>query len=518
MNVDSYTPIITAFNEGRKSDVVRLINHLGEQALGDAHLMQLMALSRHKQIDERTLLQSAAYDCETLDAQAMFNLGVCEQEQGNIARACLCYSQSLRLDPQHSGALNNFSDLLRRQCRSEEAWKAITAYLAVGADTDGLEIRIAKIADDCGLPDEADTWFGRAVAKDPDNQAVVWERAMQLLRDEKFADGWKGYEARKAIFAHDALAIVRYSAPEWDGGATGPKSLLIHKEQGFGDTIMFASCLPDLPIAGAKVHLAVQPSLVRLFKASFPKAEIWPSASSADADSEEHQGWRDLAGPIDLQVPFGSLPLHVRTAEEFPEPKAYLQPFASDVAVWQQRIAALSPNDARSLKVGIVITARRDGLIGPGVAEGLPKSLPPRMAGELANRDVVWFGLHNLATAGDLAEVPKLDVVDTSPWLYDFEDTAAAIANLDVVVAVDTAVAHLAGAMGKKVLLMLRRHADWRWGRRRTDSYWYNDVEVFRQQDEGLWEPVVKGVAERIAELATDRRQSEVAQNSSVKA
>lgn len=511
MIADLYTPIITAFNDSRKSEVVRLINHLGEQALGDVYLMQLMALSRYKQIDERTILQSAAYDCGVLDPQAMFNLGVCEQEKGNIARACLCYSQTLRIDPRHSGALNNYSDLLRRQFRSEEAWKAIATYLDSGANPDGLEIRIAKIADDCGLQDEASNWFERAVAKDPDNQAIVWEQAMQLLRDERFADGWKGYEARKAIFSHDALAIVRYSAPEWDGRAIGEESLLVHKEQGFGDTIMFASCLEDLPIRQAKVHLAVQPPLVRLFKASFPEFDIWPSASSVDTDGEEHQGWRDLAGPIDLQVPFGSLPLHTRTSTMFPEPRAYLQPFAADVAIWRQRIAALNPKDSSNLKVGLVITARRDGLSGPGVAEGFPKSLPPRMAGTLATKGVAWFGLHNLATAPELAEVPKLDVIDTSPWLYDFADTAALIAHLDVVVAVDTAVAHLAAAMGKKVLLMLRRHADWRWGRTRSDSYWYRDVEVFRQEDEGLWEPAVAGVAARLAELVGHHSSHDVA-------
>jgi len=505
MNIDDYNEIITAFNDGRKYDVMRLLNRLGSEPLCDPFLIQIMALSRDKRIDERCLLEMAAYDCPVIDAQALFNLGVCQQEQGEIGKALLSYRQALRLNPVHTGALNNISDLLRRQGRSEEAWLAITAYLNAGAEPHGLEVRIAKIADDCGLTDEAEVWFAKAAAKDPDNHQIGWEWAMQLLRDEKFAAGWQGYEARKEIFSHDALAIVRYVAPQWDGTSLSGKTLLVHKEQGLGDSIMFASCLQDILPLAQKLHIAVQPPLARLFKESFPDAEVWPSNSHSAADGEEHQSWRALAGHYDFQVPFGSLPLHLRSEKPFPQPKVYIRPNSRDVILWRERITALSPANADTLRAGLVISARRDGSAGAGIAEGPPKCLPARMAADLVNPEVTWFGLHDLTTACDLAEVPKLDVIDTSPWLHDLADTAALIANLDVVVAVDTAVAHLAGAMGKKVLLMLRRHADWRWGRGRKDSYWYSDIEIFRQKDEGLWYPVVTEVAHRLAEIVAER-------------
>lgn len=500
MTNDARAAALTAFLDGKKFDATRLIKSMKEGAIGDPLMLQLLALSREHKVDDRVLLEAAAYDSFQADPQAYFNLGVRLQEEGSLARALLSYSQALRIEPRHTGALNNLSDLLRRQQRSEEAWQAVCAYINADGPIEGLEIRFAKIADDCGLAQEAEAWFSRAAARDPNSWEIAWEWSMQLLRDEKFAAGWRGFEGRKAIYAHAALGIVKYEAPEWEGSSLTGKALLVHKEQGLGDTIMFASCLPDIAGQAAQLHLAVQPPLARLMAANFPNAEVWPSTSVPGAEDETHQTWRDLAGQIDSQVPFGSLPLHLRSTK-FPKAKAYLRPIEHDVPVWRERLQALAPNKAGKLRAGLVVTARLDGQVGAGVAEGPPKCLPARLAGGLAHRDVAWFGLHNLATADDLAQIPGLDIVDTSPWLYDLADTAALIANLDVVVAVDTAVAHLAGAMGKKVFLMLRRHSDWRWGRSRKDSYWYRDVEVFRQSVDGDWSPVVTAVSQRLAEL-----------------
>ena len=501
MSEDVRTAALAAFHEGDRRKVTELVIGMQEKARGDALLLQLLALSRSNKVDERVLLEAAAYDSHHPDPEAFFNLGVVEQGSGNVACAIRCYQQALRLQPDHNGALNNLSDLLRRQGRCEEAWQLISRYIEAGGETAGLSVRIAKIADDCNLPADAGRWFARAANETQADPAIVWEWAMQLLRDEQFAEGWQGFEARRLIFPHSALAIVNYSAPEWSGSSLEGRALLVHKEQGLGDSIMFASCLPDIADKAGRLHIAVQPQLVRLMAANFPQAEVWPSVSMEGREHESDQGWLDLAGPIDVHLPFGSLPLYLR-AQGFPQAQAYLRASEPEVQMWQARLASLAPDAQSQLRVGIVVTARRDGQSGAGLAEGLPKSLPPQLARGLGQPGLAWFGLHDRSTADQLALVPALDIVDTSPWLYDLADTAALIANLDVVVAVDTAVAHLAAAMGKKVLLMLRRHADWRWGRSRTDSYWYEDVEVFRQQHEGDWAPVVAEVAARLGELS----------------
>ena len=130
-----------------------------------------------------------------------------------------------------------------------------------------------------------------------------------------------------------------------------------------------------------------------------------------------------------------------------------------------------------------------------GRTMAMRKSMPPAVAGALADvAEVQWVGLHDRQTAPMLADVPGLDIVDPSPWITDLADTAAAIANLDLVLTVDTAVAHLAGAMGKPVWLMLWRNPDWRWGPEREDSYWYPNVRVFRQSVAGDWAGVLNAV------------------------
>lgn len=477
-----------------------LLRGAGDAVERDTLGLQLLAIGEADPADERAILAFAALEQEGLDGGAFYNLAVVEERLGLTDRALLRYEQALRLSPGHAGALINLSDLLRRKGRHAEAWRCLEALRNSGHPLAGLEIRFAKVADALGLAPEARRWFEAAVRAAPGSLQVVWEAAMQQLRDEDWRHGWLGYEARRSLYHHSALGLVDYDIPEWDGRRPGRAGLLVHKEQGLGDTIMFASCLPDIAPEGAGLHLAVQPPLARLFRTSFPKASVWPSVSTEQTATEAHQSWRPLAGPIGAQVPFGTLPLRLRRTG-FRPARAYLRADEADRAVWRRRLEALAPRKEGNLRVGLVVTARRDGMAGPGVADGLPKSMDLRAAARLAVPGVTFVGLHDSRTYDSQAGIPAIGLVDTSDWLSDLADTAALIAELDLVVAVDTAVAHLAGALGRKVLLMLRRDADWRWGRTRTDSYWYEDVEVFRQCEEGDWWTLADTVAARLAEL-----------------
>lgn len=506
MNLTPGQEALAAYQNGDIPQTRQILLNAGDLLTGDTLGLQILALTAGDPVEEDVLLQHAAYEAITGSAEPFFNLAVLEQQKGNLDRALLLYQQAIHIDPEHLGALNNASDLLRRRGRSVEAWDLLTRYLAAGGVADGLEIRLAKVADDCGHTDEARQWFKKALEREPGNKGFVWERAMQQLRDEEFEQGWAGYETRKDLYDHSALGIVSYSAPYWNGQSLKRKSLLVHKEQGLGDTIMFASFLSALSGKARKLHVAVQPPLARLFAVNFPSANIWSSASAPEFDTEEFQHWRKLAEPIDYQLPFGSLPFALESYQ-IDNPTPYLHAFPADQEAWMRRLQLLAPGSQDKLRAGLVITARRDGSTGPGIAEGLPKSVPARLLRPLDLAGVAWFGLHDRATCDDLAHVPLSNLTDTSPWLLDMCDTAALIANLDVVVAVDTAVAHLAGAMGKKVLLMLRCLADWRWGRNRRDSYWYPDIEVFRQNTEGDWSTVIDQVAERLSEIAIDASQ-----------
>jgi hypothetical protein len=271
--------------------------------------------------------------------------------------------------------------------------------------------------------------------------------------------------------------------------------VLLHREQGLGDMLMFASAVPGLIEEGARVHLAMHPGLVRLFQESFPRARVWSSQTVVGAATQPEQPYLRIAGPIDVQAPMCSLGA-LRMMDGPPAPRAYLKAPAAEMARWSERLQALAPSRVGERRIGLVIGARRPLFSDDGMTNHRRKSVPPEMIEALAGvSGARWFALHDRESRWMLADIPRLPVVDLSPWITDLADTAAAIANLDLVVTVDTAVAHLAGALGKPVWLLLWRNADWRWGVDRTDSYWYPDVRIFRQRAAGDWSGVLSDVA-----------------------
>lgn len=495
---DLETAAFQAWNAGDRSQVAALLLAHQDSVQHNPMLLQLLALSLPSRTDGWAMLGYSVYDLEHRDSGAFFNLGVFEQERRHDERAVFCYEQALRLEPNHLGALNNLSDLYRRFGRAQEGWALLERYLANGGDPQGLEIRFAKMAEDIGESETAKGWFKRARAHAPHDASVAWEESMSLLTAEDWGAGWQGYEARRHIYDHAALGLVSYPYPEWDGKPLGARSLLLHKEQGLGDMIMFAGCLDDIQVAPRKLHIAVQKPLARLFTINFPQAQVWASESTPEMPDHQSQDWLRAVDQIDCHTPLASIARYTRH-NGFATPKAYLKAAPAEVSVWAERLDQLAGPAAGRRRAGLVITARRDGHGGPGVAEGLPKTLPELVAGELRRAEnIQWVGLQDRRTVETLAHVPGMDIFDPSPWLFDMADTAALIENLDIVVAVDTAVAHLAGAMGKPVLLMLRQRADWRWGRGRTDCVWYPHVRLFRQLREGDWWTVVDSVIDAL--------------------
>ena len=367
-------------------------------------------------------------------------------------------------------------------------------YLAAGASPAGLEIRLAKLALDTRRYDEAETWFAAATKAAPGDPKVAFEHAMLVLAREDWARGWPLYEARLTSYGPKALAIYPYAMPAWDGRAKAGAQVLLHREQGLGDMMMFAAALPALIEAGVTPHLAMAPSLNRLFADSFPTAKVWTSITYAGAAQQPAQRFLEVCGPIAAQAPMASLGAQRMQAGP-PARTPYLKASPAEIARWKARMDALAPPRAGERRVGLVIGARLPRFSDDGMTNGLRKSIPAAEVEALADApNVRWFSLHDRESAGQLADVARLPVVDLSPWITDFADTAAAIENLDLVISVDTAVAHLAGAMGKPLWLMLWRNADWRWGAERADSVWYPHVRTFRQTRAGRWSDVLERV------------------------
>ena len=496
----SLATALDAYAKGRPADAIAALVAMGPAASDDALALQLWSvlLPPEKRGEALALLERAVR-VGPGDPQAHFNLAVSLQAAEFLDRAVLHYQQALVSDPNHLGALNNLSDLLRRRGRPEEGWALMQRYLEAGGAPRGLEIRLAKLALDTRRFDEAERWFLAAGEHAPGDPKVTWEHAMLTLLREDWARGWRQYEARIPSYGLAGLGCYPHDAPMWQGEPIAGKRLLLHREQGLGDMIMFAAALPGLLAEGGEVHLALHAPLVRLFAENFPAAHVWSSTTNVGAAQQPSQPYLQAVGPIDYQAPVGSLGA-MRMSKGPPAPQAYIRAPAADAASWAARLDAMAPNRSGQRRVGLVIGARKPRFSDDGMTNGMRKSIPPAELARLAEvKNVRWVALHDRESAAMLADVPSLTFADVSPWITDLADTAAVIENLDSVVTVDTGVAHLAGAMGKPVLLMLWRGADWRWGVDRKDSVFYPDVTTFRQTTAGDWGPVLEAVAKALA-------------------
>jgi Flp pilus assembly protein TadD len=488
---------IAFLGAGRRREALETLQSLGAAAAHDPRALQLLGMlfdAPDQRADALALTERAARIAPG-DAQAHFNLGVTLQGFDRNGDAIAHYQQALALEPGHLGALNNLSDLYRRRGRAEEGWTLMERFQALGGASTGLEIRLAKLALDTRRLDEAETWFNAAARHAPGDPTVAFEHAMLTLAREDFARGWPQYESRVAVHGLSSLGAYPHTEPPWRGEDVADRAVLLHREQGLGDMLMFSSAVPGLIDEGARVHLAMHPGLVRLFQESFPAAKVWSSLTVVGAAAQPEQPYLRVSGPIDVQAPMCSLGV-LRMMDGPPAPRAYLNAPPAEIARWAERLQALAPSRQGERRIGLVIGARRPLFSDDGMTNHRRKSVPPELIEALASAtDARWFALHDRESRWMLADVPRLPVVDLSPWITDLADTAAAIANLDLVVTVDTAVAHLAGALGKPVWLLLWRNADWRWGVNRTDSYWYPDVRVFRQRTAGDWSVLLNEVA-----------------------
>lgn len=484
---------IEALQAGRRAECLRRLRELGPLLADHPTALQIYAVAQEPgaSADAHALLERAVRIAPG-DPQAFFNLGCTVQGQGDHARAVRLYEQALRLDPTHPGALNNLSDLYRRRGRAEEGWALMQRYRAQGLPVDGLEIRLAKLAMDTRRFDEAARWFDAATRRAPQDPSVQFEHAMLTLAREDFARGFPQYDHRILVHGLSNLGIYPHTMPLWKGEDIAGKTLLLHREQGLGDMIMFAQACRGLIDEGVRLHMALHPPLVRLMATSFPEARVWSSVTTVGTKDQPPQPWLQVAGPIARQLPMGSIG-SLRLASGFPRPSAYLKPDPRDVALWKARLDALSPKGKR--RIGLCLGSRQTGWSDDGRAMAFRKSIPPADAQALgAPADITWIGLHDNETAHLLADTQGLDVVDTSHWITDLADTAAIIANLDLVVTIDSAVAHLAGALGKETWLLLWWNPDWRWGIERTDSFLYPHMRVFRQPVTGDWKSVIANV------------------------
>ncbi len=289
--------------------------------------------------------------------------------------------------------------------------------------------------------------------------------AMVYLQQGHFEQGWSDYEYRWKLAA--SPRPYQHRQPQWRGESLEGKTILLYTEQGLGDTLQFARYIPMVAKQAGRVYLVCQPALERLFLQ-------WPSVHLLTDLYERLPAY-------DLHCAVTSLPLAFGTRlDSIPAQVPYLLPDPALAERWSRRLGATG-----RLRVGLAWAGNPLHQNDRQRSIALSRLAPP--LAQLADR-VAFYSLQKGDAAGKGREVPELNLVDLDTELNDFTDTAAAISCLDLVISVDTAVAHLAGALGVRVWTLLAFASDWRWLLDRTDSPWYPTMRLFRQRTAGDWE------------------------------
>ena len=444
--------------------------------LGSAYL----AAGRHKEA-ESALCRAVAADPNHADAR--FNLGVALARLKRPEEAIACYRRATNINPDHAAAFHNLGAALQELGRPHEALHSFQKACRLQPSQAEAHFNLATALMDLGDPAAAIACYQRALELQPDDAQARCGRGTARLCLGEFRSGWSDYEYRVAC---PQFNMLRLAEPPWDGSPLTDGTLLVHCEQGLGDTMQFIRFVPVIRPRCGRLIIAAQAALIPLLA---------------------HAGFTDLiphAGPLppyDAQVPLMSLPRLLAADEPtIPREVPYLDVAPSIVEKWRQSLAGHD-----GLSVGIAWQGHR-GFHGDALRSIPLESFAPLAAVE----GVRLVSLQKRDGVEQLAEVAeRFAVVDLGPELDEqsgaFVDTAAVMKNLDLVVTSDTAIAHLAGALGVPVWVALGVGPDWRWMRKRADSPWYPTMRLFRQSAPGDWQAVFTEIAEEIRALICRR-------------
>ncbi len=449
----------------------------------EAHYNLGNALKEKNEFDKAASCFSKAIELKPEYVEALNNLGSVLQEQGKLDEAASRFSKAIELKPDYAEAHSNFGLVLQEQGKLDEAVSCFSKAIELKPDYAEAHINLGAVLQEQGKFDEAMECYKLAISLKPDYAEAHMNRSFVLMLTGNLEEGWPEYEWR----LHTKDRIPRtFQQPRWDGTPLNGKSILVHAEQGIGDTIQFVRYLPMVKAKGGHVIFECQKDLFRLLKNNAGFDEIIEKASASKKNSY-----------FDVQVPLLSLPgIFGTTFKNIPSNVPYITVDPEPVKQWNERI---ENND--DLKIGIVWAG------SPHHKNDRNRSCKLEDFAQLAEIPGLSFYSVQKGPASAEAFNPPggMKIINLEDSLIDFADTAALIANLDLVISVDTAVAHLAGAIGKPVWNLLPFAPEWRWLLNRDDSPWYPRMRLFRQTKPNNWievfEQVKKALLKEIAEF-----------------
>ncbi|HET9113775.1 MAG TPA: tetratricopeptide repeat-containing glycosyltransferase family protein [Burkholderiales bacterium] len=481
---------LIAYHRGDNASAVALIARAIRVRPAEAsfHYNLGVLLQAEKQLDGAAACYRQALSLKPGYLDVFPNLGAILHEQGRLDEALACYRQALALKPDYAEAYCNMGFALQAQGETGEAIVCYRQALALKPDYAEARCNLG-FALSHSRPHDSIDHFRQALALRPDYADARFNLALVLLRLGYFEEGWQHFEARSDRRKSDRTTIEpELDCPQWSGEDLCDKSLVIWPEQGMGDEIQCVRYISRLKALGAaKVTLVCKDPLRTLFgSVSGVDAVI---AKSAATQLEHHDYW---AFPM-------SLPLHFKTRlENIPAKLPYLSADSAKIGQWSSFLPA------SGIKVGLVwkgsVTHKNDRHRSlPGLSVLAPLWSVAGMA---------FVSLQKGQGEEEAANPPAAQpLIDLGSRIEDFSDTAAIMSQLDLIICVDTAAAHLAGALGKPCWMLLpHQGSDWRWQDGRTDTPWYPGVmRLFRQSDGGGWGPAVAGLTAALEELKRNR-------------
>lgn len=448
----------------------------------EAHIAHGIVLYAVRRTREALAAFEEALQLEPDNPDTWDRCGIAHRELKECEAAIACHDKAMALGGERIGSVLNKGNVLRDMGQAEEAIRLYHRTLEISPHFADAYINLGTVYEAMGRRDDARASYDRAIELDPDLALAHWNRSLLDLQDGNFADGWRGYEWR---WKTTSLGIYKekrdFDEPLWTGEEDlHGKTILLWGEQGFGDVLQFCRYATMVAARGATVLLEVKAPLRELMRGVEGVSQVLVRGEPLPQ--------------FDCHCPLLSLPLAFGTdLATIPAPRSYLRADAAKVAQWAPRLG-----EHAGVRVGIVWS-------------GNPFHVNDRNRSVDFERFALLLGL----TAGSVqfvslqkeirpADQEALDacpaVLQVGSALADFGDTAAVCELLDLVITVDTSIAHLAGALGKPVWIMLPPNSDWRWLRDDSICRWYPSGRLFRLHAQGEWEAVFERVA---AELLT---------------
>ncbi len=456
---------------GRKTEALAALRKAAALAPANAAILTdlgIAQLDAGDPLSAEHILQSAMA-LNPADVQLCRVLAKVKWLLGKKDAALLALRKAVELQPTSESARHDLARTLEQLDQREEAVEHYAAEAQLAPARAEPHYRIGECLRALGRWEDALTAFDAAIARDAGHILAHGGRALALLGLGRFKEGWAEYEWRWKAPSFPSKKITALGAKEWQGEPLENKRLLVHAEQGFGDTIMLVRYIPLLAQRGATITLQVPTELE-------PLLHGMPGAHRVISTGD--------TGPVDFTISTFSLPglMQTDSIPAIPSNVPYITPDPARIAEWSKQLAPLP-----APRIGICWAGN------PKYWRDTSRSCPLTLCRPLFDLpNLHWISLTRQVPPEDrklMAGLPQL--LDVSTQLTDFAQTAALIANVDRVITVDTAIAHLAGALAKPTWLMLPHVAEWRWQQSCEDSPWYPTMRLFRQPSKNNWPALI---------------------------